>query len=827
MTSRLSLVALLAAFVVLGCSTQDVLEALEGAPPLMLSDHRVSVPVHELQQVPLQGAFPTDICPTGDGGFAVLDGVRRTLSLHDSAGQEVERVQGAAPWGSPTRCARIQGGWLLTDPGQGETAPGAVLRLDPTGTVLSTMPMVPAPIALAVQGDVLFVAGRGGELVRCTLDGERCEPLPPPKGARRALSDLVALGNDGLLAVDPLSSVVHVLQGGEVDHSFGRFGGRVGAMRQPKSAAPAHGSIALVDSGLGTAQLFEPSGTPLGPLLSDDVLLRWEHPLAVRALGGDRFAVLDAAGPSVTLFTLTAPDIAASRAVSDLRRLRVPLPEPAGSERSRCRQCHDGFVQDGRVHEDPARFAHRVDFEPERPLPESAHLEQARLVCGSCHAPHSALPTGASDSAPPFPRIPHGDTAYLTRADRSALCVECHGDTAHGEPAAVVAGGAARGHPVGAALAAALARRPDGGPAGPRGDCLDCHVAHAAGSETLLRADDLGGTCLGCHEDYAQPTRNHPLGAAFTSGTPRPGPSARLELDSQAGIGCGTCHDVLDGRGKALMRPGARGGAVCVACHSKRKANGAHANLASRGGPSCLACHDPHGSDRAAHLPARTTGGLAGCMSCHGPKGSAFVASIAPGTRGHPVRDVGDGPRAVQSCKSCHDPHDPATPTPCADCHASQGAAAARGGHGGASCVSCHPAHSDPRPVPVSATAKNPASRPCLACHGPDARGDARRVAAYEHPRDVFQPDGSRWTALAALPLFTPQGEPAPLGENGDLTCQSCHRVHGPEPGDTLALVRRGGMQPCAACHGPDSLPLFRWYHDPERRARGLPGSSP
>jgi hypothetical protein len=57
-----------------------------------------------------------------------------------------------------------------------------------------------------------------------------------------------------------------------------------------------------------------------------------------------------------------------------------------------------------------------------------------------------------------------------------------------------------------------------------------------------------------------------------------------------------------------------------------------------------------------------------------------------------------------------------------------------------------------------------------------------------------------------------------PAGESGALACATCHWTHGPE-GAVDSLRRRGWEFPCASCHGDDALPLYRYFHQPERRA--------
>ena len=182
----------------------------------------------------------------------------------------------------------------------------------------------------------------------------------------------------------------------------------------------------------------------------------------------------------------------------------------------------------------------------------------------------------------------------------------------------------------------------------------------------------------------------------------------------------------------------------------------------------------------------------------------------------------------LEGCGTCHDVHAPNRAPDCAGCHPIEAGLAHRGGHGDASCRDCHTAHAPAPTAPRSARGTNPVSARCLACHTEDARGAATsRVAAFDHPAAVFLPDGRRWEPLRGLPLFDEGGQQIADGQNGAMTCQTCHRVHGPEPGDGPKLGRAGWKQACAACHGIDALPLYQWFHDARRRHAVRPESAP
>jgi predicted CXXCH cytochrome family protein len=326
--------------------------------------------------------------------------------------------------------------------------------------------------------------------------------------------------------------------------------------------------------------------------------------------------------------------------------------------------------------------------------------------------------------------------------------------------------------------------------------CLSCHAVHGAAAEPLLRAADEASACVACHPDQLDADTNHVLGRVPGRDLAATG---QVHLVGDGGVGCLTCHD-LTSAGSAI-RSLPTGEPVCLGCHADREAlsAGPHGSLDRDGAPACVACHDLHGGSRADRFVVTS------CGTCHGADRGAV---------GHPVT-------AGATCADCHDAHAPERPTSdaCAACHPDPAGA---GGHGTADCLDCHPAHR----APPAFAGENPASARCLACHAPTrAAAGTPAVRAYAHPRPVFLPGGERWTPLAGLVLYGGDGAPVPAGENGDLTCRTCHVVHGPD-GSADHLRRADGWQEaCTACHGDDALVMYRYFHDPARRASLLGGT--
>lgn len=379
-------------------------------------------------------------------------------------------------------------------------------------------------------------------------------------------------------------------------------------------------------------------------------------------------------------------------------------------------------------------------------------------------------------------------------------------------------------------LAAAVVRaeHPVGDLDKPRRDldrvgCLDCHAPHGTKDQDSLLADPSGGACLDCHERTVSARRSrleHPRGIMVRDlFAIKRVIEAGGRLGDKATVTCLTCHKTHED-----LEPTS----LCLACHADRERTMDDGGL-GHGGGECFTCHSVHRGNASA-LSRRTPsqGDPKGCLTCHGAGNEYEPETARPGRDGHPHFDR-DGGLAqtrppLRTCMSCHTlAHDPRQlkDDSCEGCHDAQAAEQARGGHGTATCMDCHPAH-EPMPALVASTAKlNPVSRRCLSCHSGETRVELakEKVAEYDHPEMVFRPDGQRWTPLGNLPLFDPSGERVPAGQNGDLTCISCHTTHGPEEGrPARGLKRSGWEEPCAACHGQEALPFFLYFHEPKMR---------
>lgn len=838
MTGRLMLpiVALLSA-----CGDGPQLARIEDSP--------TTITATQASRVVLDAVLPSDILATASGEVWVLDGYAGRALKVGADGAVNATIGDPDTWGHPLRMAEGKDDTLwLTDPG------GRVLHVDQTGALLGQL-AVPAldaatggsgpsaPVALVDLGDALVVTDRSG----------RVSWIDPSSGAvgRQVLNDadnqrfslladLTRTPDGRLVGVDTLLGRIQVLSPtGEALASVGRYGAWIGYMKQPKAiVALSDGAFAVADSELGSLQIFDGEGAGRGIVTVDGAPLALAHPVAVERVGADELLVLDAGQAALIRLKLDASSLKAALDGPAKRWLHTPVKAaqelpPVGS--GRCLQCHSGVVNDSREVWDQKLDAHPVNIKPEKTIPAYFPLsDDGQMVCTTCHSPHGSVSLTELQGAG-APLVPHeaeGSTFLRMGKGGSELCVACHTDAAH-EGALEAMGLGGGGHPTGEALVSALSKR--GGKDGDvtvvvnptRGQCLSCHAVHGASGEHLTRGETDGALCVACHVDQASAGRTHPLGMNSASDAVHPERTG-LPLDTDGHVTCRTCHELVEGKGEALLRHTEGKGDLCSTCHTSqsKELGGGHAAVRGAAGISCLGCHDTHGQpvDKAMLRGAALASAAdpQGCLSCHGQGGAASKAGVRPGVLGHPVdgKAHGDG-AATLSCESCHDAHNPRTDrsvSGCERCHTEQASAAHRGGHGQATCLDCHPMHSAPPTAKVAASV-NPRSATCLACHAEgSANAAAPKVASFTHPAMVFAPDGSRWTPLGNLPLFAADGTQEPKGTNGALTCSSCHLTHGPdaaEPGDNLR--RPGWKEACAACHGEKALPLYRYFHRSDR----------
>ena len=841
-----SLIALSAVALLASCqwgpeAFPDVLDA----PP--------GIEVSDLQTVSLDTVLATDILPLAGGRFAVLDGKRQRVFL-GGPDQDVRVAQGDRAWGEPLRAIPTEGGYIVIDPGADERLAAMtwvdldwqlieLLAPDPEGTLEPPL----SPTCAVDLGEQLVVGDRYGRIVWLNrVDGAIVRVVDEDREGDKigSIADLVAMpGTDGgLVAVDSLGPYLHFLDADGTAHErFGRYGLWAGTFKKPKSVTvTADGDLLVADSALGALQVFTPTGKLVGLLTRGGEPLRMDHPISVRRAPAqpDLYYALDATTGTLLSFRLPASEIAQARALLGSRFLRMPLVESAndtvGDGGHNCLQCHDGFLTGVWRGWDPDLESHPVDLIPEKEVPAFFPLRDGELACDTCHSPHGivtldrAIGVEHAEDRLDLLREHPADTFTRLAVANSEICVACHGQAAHQAQVDRSDAPKAGAHPTGADLIAALDKVMADDDARDAGtDCLSCHTPHGGTTAPLLRSLDDGGLCAACHERQSVPKTNHPLGQRPGDDVPRPDINAKLTLARGGGVLCRTCHQLVGGKGDALLREPADGTMLCLSCHDDRKAapTSRHGRIRGSQGFPCLGCHDVHGGHQDSEM-LRTRrnaseGDPNGCLTCHGPGGKQYSASVRPGERGHPVPARATGIDPIEACETCHDPHLADVPKVgvCGECHAAQKIEEARGGHGRADCIDCHPAH---RNAPSARNVKaNPVAQRCLGCHaaGADSGSDTPRVSSYEHPAPVFGPDGERWKPLGKLPLFAPDGQLVPAGTNGDLTCATCHRVHGPDPAEDLTGLRRPEWrEPCGACHGSEAMPFYLYFHEPDRR---------
>lgn len=811
----------------------DLVEVPEMAdhPPL----HGVTV----VSKVKLDAFYPTDVLPTAAGAL-VIDGYNSRLLAIDAAGASQELSIDPATWAGSLRLGAGKEGHWVSDAG------ARVLLIAPDGGILRELELpfgaddVHEPVALLDRGAELLVTDRQHHLHWLDpQDGHFLRSVDLGAEAPAVLTDLVPRTGGGFWATDPLAAqVIGFSADGVVELRFGHRGGGVGNLVQPKGLAVVQGGLFVADSALGIVQLFDEKGQ-FRAALSDfgdkkqEAPLDFGHPVAVEDAGDGRLLVLDAEGPTLWTLELRAPAVAARLAQPPGRWQRSPILEVKdkvpGENGETCLQCHDGFVKDSRRNWDPTRSHHPVHTEVKRELPAFFPLDdKGQLACETCHSPHGEVnPKQAIEAKTEEERaqLERQETGSFTRLsmDDASLCIACHA----GDPHAAVSEqlGVGKSHLAGQALREALERRPNAVPGeAAQADlgCVGCHAVHGGDGESLSRQTSDGRVCANCHESQA--TTGHPTGTRAAS-RPSPSLASAIPLDQQGHVSCMSCHDLSDARGESLLRDPADGGQLCASCHKDLAATVRTEH--SGHGLACQDCHDPH-AGKGEHLldaslvaaTARAESDPLGCTSCHGPKGKGGAVTAL-----HPLGAKAPNGSTV-SCASCHtDAHAPskAPAAGCADCHTEQAQAQKAGGHAGhgdVACVTCHNPHKASATAGLAPAGTNPASLRCLTCHSESARGQAEapKVAAYEHPAPVFKTDGTRWEPLGGLPLYDKRGIAVGPKENGALTCQSCHLTHGPAEGAEKLRRPDGWKEACASCHGADSLVLYRYFHQPDRR---------
>lgn len=499
------------------------------------------------------------------------------------------------------------------------------------------------------------------------------------------------------------------------------------------------------------------------------------------------------------------------------------------------------------------------------------------LTCLSCH------------------KIHHGVTDRYLLADTltdSRLCIRCHPereqmtnsghDLRQSAPSERNRLGQtpAQSGPCGACHSFhQYARRPDPQPADVAGTCATCH-------QTGRCAEKVTGLPFGHPLELA--ANRVPSGRLFTLSTTQPAGSRRLVcvschdphrtdhsrfLVDQNDRICGECHQNQVARlagshdfgNRTEMRNAHDRGPAetgrCGFCHGIHGTTGpllwsATSKQPEKPDEMCLACHADH-----THAAARPSPTL------HHPSGPSTAGKAASTDSRFPLyddrcRQSSDG---FVSCASCHDVHGDSgdgvalmrgdgrntSPTVCLSCHQDtrhiegtmhaqefmQRHLTAVNDHRTTRfCAPCHAVHGDPSQQRVAGRLPEafdlyPSDmRLCLECHAVGSHKAVVRITW--HPaipmRNVAAADQPGF-----LPLADDQGR---LGEEGRITCQTCHLPHGRavstapsgiDASTASEAARRGAkalLRPytvpnlCSSCHGVEGLANFLYYHHPEKR---------
>lgn len=794
---------------------------------------------HEVQTFATSGpqlTMPTSVAVGLQGEVYVADGVRRRVVVFGSDGavaRVIETVAGRSLQ-RPMAVGTSDDGRLWIADGDARlvavvepSGHSYTVGLDPSWRATIDL----TGLAASADGQTLWLVDNDHHRVlRGDLQRGRWVSLGEqgPAFGQLHYPVTVALGPDGQAWVaDVLNGRVQgFTPTGRATRPVGRFGVNPGQLHRPRGVAVDEGGRVWVsDATLGVVQVFTEAGR-LVDVVQDPGggPLRLRHPAGI-TLDGDHLYVVELGAARVRSFRiesgegqahvarkgrpvgeeLSSPEctVCHLEAVPDLQsggggaliaRPKDSKLHPYVSTDGACLSCHDGSVLDSR-RKVWGVGGHTVDKEPLDTMspPKDLPLADGRIVCRTCHTAHSLGGSGQQ----------HADALMLRVARRpSELCSSCHDaqDEHEGTP-----------HPVGAIEAGIGGISPDVDWV----DCLDCHVNHGVEGEALLQPQAWTDACVTCHIGFGEHASGmHPVEvdrkAARTA-------TARGGALHDGAVACLSCHGVHSG-----PEPVDR----CVVCHERLSPERGdeppkHAKV------GCLECHLAHEGAGVNRRGRATLGDPSGCLYCHGEGAKHEPIEAHPGSLGHAMVDAEeptDPP--LEGCPSCHGAHD-STPRDhelCETCHVEQEEEMARGGHGDTTCLDCHPTH-DRTVLAEVEGGLNPVSRRCLSCHGPEQLVEtsvkAPSVGDYEHPSPQFTPDGERWTALADIPLFGADGRVLPPAENGDLTCASCHRTHGPDREHPGTKRRRPEMpQSCSNCHGTSALPYYLYFHKPARRER-------
>jgi DNA-binding beta-propeller fold protein YncE len=228
--------------------------------------------------------MPSDAAVGPDGSLYVLDGVRHRVVVFDAEG--VLKSQFGTRGSEPGQflfplgiAAAPDGNIYVADSGNHRfqifTSDGQPLSSIPLPATESSAPPDPTDVVVDAARQRVYIADNDNHHVAVyNLAGRNFEPVwgRPGRGERQfRYPFLLDLSADGyLLVVESINTRVQVLSpSGKFVRFIGAWGVKPGQLFRPKGVACCGNQVFVTDSYLGSVQVFDLSGTFLGPLADE------------------------------------------------------------------------------------------------------------------------------------------------------------------------------------------------------------------------------------------------------------------------------------------------------------------------------------------------------------------------------------------------------------------------------------------------------------------------------------------------------------------------------------------------------------------------------
>lgn len=309
--------------------------------------------------------------------------------------------------------------------------------------------------------------------------------------------------------------------------------------------------------------------------------------------------------------------------------------------------------------------------------------------------------------------------------------------------------------------------------------CMSCHQLGSADSEPFMLAAPRRDSqlCQNCHPGrYAQGTA-HDLRISAPELVNRRG-----ETVDQAGP-CSACHLAHSFAHEIQSSPSDPDG-FCIPCHSEYGVAAAHTRESiEHPDAHCIHCHDPHD---ATHGPFLIDDIDTLCLECH------ENTNPEPAGASHPLGEMDYLVPEVLLAANAH----------------------IIGSESRLTCVICHDTHRADHPALLHLPASD--NSLCLACHETEL---AARTLTGELPKHGQRPPLD--DAQAAEVKHWNQ----PVGEQNELLCVSCHKVHGGRTNTALLSFPPNYGETCNHCH-PDQKRVEGTPHDLRTNFPDLPNAA-